>query len=439
MSEGRQIVSSGEGREMLSCSSLPSVDSTELGILYFSFLGCSGKHFENAQFIIEFATNEMHEFSWSIPTNSKGIFAEPVFTALDVDEDNEFIFHKLDKGQTAEMKINHIESSGYSKRTSTFCFSLDSLSICEQLASTRNSKVLQTLSFPSGDTMTFEASFNTFLSDEQLDTLNQEDEQLHTLEEETRELPSPHCSCCRASTASRPVTSVACQGSGGEQIWEPVLNDVTETNIASRETNIRLRLNQTSREIRDIKVTLGYVTELIAGRSSTMNRNIPGEKSKNRKRLVLDGDVIAHTYGGEVFRTKGIEIALEYYARKDRSVVAIVSGGSTCGNEKRRESSQTNYLDRLKYLMQRGLIHVSPLEEKHRRHILKCALDQNADVVSNDTFGTLGTALMTKKECAQMGWLLETRLITFSFVGDTFIPNEAPSTKSAECSGGVAM
>lgn len=151
----------------------------------------------------------------------------------------------------------------------------------------------------------------------------------------------------------------------------------------------------------------------------------PPRAVPKRRRAVLDGDMLATTFGDGVFHTKGIQLALDYFARRGTHAVAVVSQtrlDELCALGDPAQVQCTH----LRMLRARRLVATCPSHERRGHFLLRYAADHDADIVSNlwmhepnvMTCGGNASPLHVRE-----ARLVQSYVTSFMFIADKFVPD----------------
>lgn len=391
---------------------------------------------EAGNVIFEFSTASKRKFSRVVQTSADGTFHNEVQCTLRVGVQHMFALHKLETGTSRSMKIDDIKYRVDTIRNPVIRFSLDLHSISERIALSPNGKIMQTISSQDGYSVTFEAS----ISDPQL-----EDEVNASSNFEAqydRNSMSPNLSSSSSTGATRASESNAPMIPEGQAAmrlrFDEDIHEMPTTrelqmeiqqaaeegrSLSKRVGDLSMQVHEMKLEMRDVTDNVRAVTKVLSQKDDIRNRKEPLGTAQKRRRVVLDGSVIARAYGGGVFHTAGIEIALHYYIEKDVDVVAIISENRLHAITGGQMSERTHNKERLKRLIEKGLVSVTPSQTKRSCYILKYAFDQNADIISNDRFHYVVDSQSSKTERKKLRSFLRLHRIPFTFIGNTFVPN----------------
>lgn len=423
--------------------------SGHLATVWISFRSCSGKDAGPARLIFEYATETARQCSQVVQTSNDGEFLKAITCELHAENEHTFVIYKLEENGARSLRIDDVCFTVNKKRKSLMHFSLDFYAICQSMALSSSGKVAQSISSADGHTVTFEAS-STDPSYEDAEEVSCISSSLDDLLDSRSSSPSlgtgsiessKLSSTSQASQDGRKPLRVRFDGDIREipttrQLQEEIQQAVEERSRLSKSVgDLSMQLFQMKHEMRDIKETLRHVTELFAmetRKQDIRNGMLSHGRVPKRRRVILDGHVIARAYGGGTFLTEGIEIALEYYIARDVSVVAVISETKLFEISEAGEHGRSAHgKERLRRLIDRGLVSMTPSQTKRGLYILKYALDQGADVVSNDNFRSTVEAQASKSERKKLRTFLEMHRIPFTFIADKFVPNPEYSQLSS--------
>lgn len=404
--------------------------------------------------MFEFSTeSSKKEFSRVVQTTSTGQFRNPVECALEHSSENNFTLHRLESSTGRSLRIDDISFNTRKMIKPLIHFSLDLHSISKMLASAKGGKVRQTVSSAEGYGVTFEAhssppvpedeeisTVSSFISEDD-DNFSARTTSLYSLGVDSNE-STWSVAATDGSRRSRKALRVRFDKDVQEipttqQLQDEIQQAVKERSKLSQTVgDLSLQLFQMKHEIRDIKEALQQVTELYA----QQNRKIELQKIKNstrnaskRRRVVLDGNTIGKAYGGGSFKLEGIDIALKHFLSKDMSAVVVLPESKWHEIlEGKRNGEYCHGRERLKHLLERGLISLIPLNSKRGAYIVKYAMDRKADIISNESFKYVADSQSSKTERRKLRRFLEEHRVPFAFVEDHFIPETSSCSSSSK-------
>uniref|UniRef100_A0A0G4GLE2 RNase NYN domain-containing protein n=1 Tax=Chromera velia CCMP2878 TaxID=1169474 RepID=A0A0G4GLE2_9ALVE len=155
--------------------------------------------------------------------------------------------------------------------------------------------------------------------------------------------------------------------------------------------------------------------------------------------VVIDGCNVALRHGGVgigkgFFSCEGVRLALDYYLQRGHRAVAFVPDYILKGRKDpaKPEKDPSKIADKpllLESLVKQGLVALTPPQDYDDSYSIKYAQTHDGCVVSNDLFrdfvqkagGTQGQQDKRARDRAQR-WV-SSHVISFTFVGDEFIPN----------------
>lgn len=147
----------------------------------------------------------------------------------------------------------------------------------------------------------------------------------------------------------------------------------------------------------------------------------PTTRTIKRRRAILDGDMIAEAYGDKTFNVKGIELALDYYAKRDLPVVALVS--QTILQALPDSPDSENQRRRVSYLRQQRLVSLCPSLTRKSNFLLQYAFDHDAVIVSNawlNSQRSLSSEMSPSQNTTNL--LLDAHVTPFMFIAGKFVP-----------------
>ena len=168
----------------------------------------------------------------------------------------------------------------------------------------------------------------------------------------------------------------------------------------------------------------------------TKNENMINIIEKKEKPLiVLDASNIAMRHGEQktIYSTKGIEIAIEYFTKNGHKVISFLPDYLFKEKDPNKHGKKRVLPDNLPYLyglVSKGLVVKSPPQDYDDSYCIQYAKSKNAFVVSNDMFRDYIDNIKEKAEReTERNWR-DVKCISFTFVGDEFLPNpDAPFFK----------
>lgn len=422
---------------------VPMGCKTHLSHVWVSFKGYSGKDVARGNMILEVMTESSKEFSRIIRTSSKGTFLNNVECVLKTDEEHSFVLYKLEPKNDRSLKIDNINFSVSKSGRSLIHFTLDLPSLAQKIALSKEGKVSQTISSSEGYSVTFEAS-NTdpsLVDEEEVSSVasfleGDSDSNDHISLSDWNDSESwwSDAATCGSSRQSSPkALRVRFDKDIHEipttkQLQDEIQQAVEERSKLSKSVeDLSLQLFQMKHEMRDIKESLRHVTDMFASHTRKQDVGATKEtrgKVAKRRRVVLDGNVIAKVYGGGSFRIEGIGIALNYYLSRDINAVAVVSDSRVLEiSEEGKQGRNAHDKERLRRLIQKGLLSITPSQTKREHFMLKFAIGQKADVISNESFRSVVEAQSSKSEQRRLKVFLANHRIPFTFIREDFIPN----------------
>lgn len=149
--------------------------------------------------------------------------------------------------------------------------------------------------------------------------------------------------------------------------------------------------------------------------------------------VVIDGQNVACSYGGgkDRFKSKGIEVVLDYYLTKGMEAVAMIPA---CKADDRPGINNDRLADDpalLRNLAGKGRISFTPAGSHDDNFLLAYAKRKNIDIISNDRFQKEVKAQATESASQELQKFLDAHLIPYTFVRGEFMPNPDPTQLSA--------
>lgn len=445
----------GRARDALKSS------KSHLSQIWVSFKSCTGRDVTNGKVILEVITESSKEFSPIIRTSSSGKFLNTVNSVLKTEEEYSFVLYKVEPKQDRPLKIDNIKFSVCKNGRSLIHFNLDVPALAQKVMLSKQSTVTQTISSSEGYSLKFTASkvdpsiddddvasVSSFLDDE-----NNVSDQISSSDQSEAE-----SWWSSAATAGSSNDSRLCSPNGlrvrfdsdiheiptTKQLQDEITQAVEERSKLSKNVeDLSLQLFQVKHELRDVQESLRKVTEVLGARNRKQDmrtgKESPGKVPK-RRRVVLDGNVIAKAYGGGHFSVEGIGLALNYYLSRDINAVAVVSDGRVLDiTEAAKGDRNIHDKERLRNLIQKGLLSITPSQTKRELFMLKFAIEQKADIVSNQSFRSVVEAQSSRTEQRRLKSFLHDHRIPFSFIGGKFIPNPQSDNLSSSLHAAVAV
>ena len=167
-----------------------------------------------------------------------------------------------------------------------------------------------------------------------------------------------------------------------------------------------------------------------------MKGDITKEKKEKAKPLiVLDASNIAMRHGEQkgIYSTKGIQIAIEFFTKNGHKVISFLPDYLFKEKDPNKHGKKRVLPDNLSYLyglVSKGLVVKSPPQDYDDSYCIQYAKTHDAFIVSNDMFRDYIDNIKEKAEReTERNWR-DVKCISFTFVGDEFLPNpDAPFFK----------
>jgi len=153
-----------------------------------------------------------------------------------------------------------------------------------------------------------------------------------------------------------------------------------------------------------------------------------------QKPIVIDGANVAMRYGqGKQFSTNGIRICLNFFQDKcpDATLAIIlpeyvldsnkVSAKKRSGRYTKAQEVPDN-VEYLKTLQAQGIVHITPAQDYDDSYQIEYARRHHGIIVSNDLFRDAIKKLSPLVQHEFASWL-QSHLVSYTFIGDDFIPN----------------
>lgn len=431
-------------------SSKSSYGGEKSPTVWITFTGYSGEDVRRGYVVFEFSTeNSKKEFSHVVHTTSTGHFRNPVECALEHSSENNFTLHRLESSTERSLRVDDISFNTRKMIKPLIHFSLDLYSISRRLADAKDGKVTQTVSSAEGYSVTFEAHSSPPIPEEEVSTVSSFRENEDSLSARTTSLYSLgvdsnestwSVAATDGSRRSRKLPQVHFDKDVHEipttrQLQGEIQQAAEERSKLSQTVgDLSLQLLQLKHEMRDIKEALKQVTDMFASQNRKLELEEGKGKNANaskRRRVVLDGNSISKAYGGADFKVEGMEIALKYYLNKGMNAVVVLPESKAKEIlEDKRGGKYSHERERLKHIVERGMLSLIPLNIKKGAFIVKYAVDRKADIISNESFRYVADSQSSKKERRKLRTFLEEHRVPFSFIEDHFISSPLSSALS---------
>ena len=161
--------------------------------------------------------------------------------------------------------------------------------------------------------------------------------------------------------------------------------------------------------------------------------------------IIMDAENIAMNHGCHLFfSVRGIQLVREYFEKRGHKVVGFVpeycmdernwserweavkkklKTGSVDEDHFDRSSSTPDDMEALKRLKREGVLSLSPSKDYSDSYAIEYAKTKNGIIITNDRFNdAINKIKDVKLKRITQRWL-RTYVISYSFVGDDFIPN----------------
>lgn len=148
--------------------------------------------------------------------------------------------------------------------------------------------------------------------------------------------------------------------------------------------------------------------------------------------VVLDGQNIGREYGGSnsVFKSRGVQLALDHYARKGMSAVAVLPRNKVDQRPFLRNGMPNTLVaddpGLLLKLQDQQRVFFAPAGTHDDDMIIDYAMTKNAVIVSNDRYNRELERQVTAEDVRRVRSFLDSHLVPFTFHGDEFIPHPDP-------------
>lgn len=139
--------------------------------------------------------------------------------------------------------------------------------------------------------------------------------------------------------------------------------------------------------------------------------------------VVLDGQNVACEYGGgrTSFRSRGIELAIEFFNKRGIEAVAIVPRGRV-DERPGRSDLVADDPELLRRLGREGKCYFSPAGAHDDYFIIQYAMAHGRRIVSNDHYREMAGKQVDPENRQRVGDFITRNRIAYMFVGDTFLP-----------------
>ncbi len=144
--------------------------------------------------------------------------------------------------------------------------------------------------------------------------------------------------------------------------------------------------------------------------------------------VVLDGLNVGCAFGGgggHRFRSRGIEIALEYYRARGVYAIALVPANKV---DQKYSSGLADNPNLLLRLHEEKRVAFAPMGTHDDNFLLTYSLNIDADLVSNDRFRKELDRQRGTEAAKRLRRFLRLHLVPFTFILDQFVPNPHPES-----------
>ena len=144
--------------------------------------------------------------------------------------------------------------------------------------------------------------------------------------------------------------------------------------------------------------------------------------------VVLDGMNVGCALGGNGtrFRSRGIEIALEYYRARGVYAIALVPENKV--NEKYGTNGLADDPKLLIRLFESNRVAFAPMGSHDDNYLLTYSMNINADLVSNDRYRKELSRQRGTEAAKRLRRFLKVHLVPFTFILEQFVPNPHPES-----------
>ena len=160
-----------------------------------------------------------------------------------------------------------------------------------------------------------------------------------------------------------------------------------------------------------------------------IEKNVINIEKKKKPLIVLDASNIAMRHGEQknIYSTKGIKIAIDFFTKNGHQVISFLPDYLFKEKDPFSKHSKKRVMpDDLAYLyglVNKGLVVKSPPQDYDDSYCIQYAKKHDAFVVSNDLFRDYIDSIKDKTERETEKKWRDVKCISFTFVGDEFMPN----------------
>ena len=160
-----------------------------------------------------------------------------------------------------------------------------------------------------------------------------------------------------------------------------------------------------------------------------IEKNVINIEKKKKPLIVLDASNIAMRHGEQknIYSTKGIKIAIDFFTKNGHQVISFLPDYLFKEKDPFSKHAKKRVMpDDLAYLyglVNKGLVVKSPPQDYDDSYCIQYAKKHDAFVVSNDLFRDYIDSIKDKTERETEKKWRDVKCISFTFVGDEFMPN----------------
>lgn len=438
-----------EGQSQKGQSAKPS---TGLPFVFVRITAITGKQVQPGIVILEHHAHTRKEFSSPVSIASNGFFVNAIECALRTDQNHWFDVHWIPPRQRQPLLTNRLSAT---ERISLLSFKLDSKSLYYEAIKTGDNITSQNLTFENNVGIILEAYLNeSFTLDAEelseivpvdvlefenvIETDGATDMSFSSVSEDndiTVANQSSELGTARGSVRVRfdreihkiPTT---------EKLEKDIQRALIErTTLSQAVGDLSSQFFQMKHEIRDVKECLRELSE----RTPPLQRSIqltPRQQwklpTKSKRKVVIDGDMVAETYISGKYSVEALELALRYYKSIDVSAVIVVSRSRV--KELLPDESKERLTDEgalLQRLVNTQRVSITSSHSKRADFLIQYALDEDADIVTNDDFQRSLKFSKSGEDSRRVISFFEARRVPFMFIGDKFVPKYSPGSSSS--------
>ena len=176
-------------------------------------------------------------------------------------------------------------------------------------------------------------------------------------------------------------------------------------------------------DINDIQQNVDLIKKQLIKKDNILNI-----EKKEKPLIVLDASNIAMRHGEQkgIYSTKGIKLAIDYFTKNDHKVISFLPDYLFKEKDPLKHAKKRVSPDNLPYLyglVGKGLVVKSPPQDYDDSYCIQYAKKHDAFIVSNDLFRDYIDNIKDKTERETERKWRDIKCISFTFVGDEFMPN----------------